>query len=176
MNYNQPFANDEQANTEQPNRGVRLCSVLFGSCSGMFGFVRTLVRSFGCSGCVIRKQLCWLAFGDPSLLRLGSISRGIYAPKGVLKICEQAPIFNLAFCTFGVRPLLRSVQSQRSALFAPLFVRSVVWSMHFCSDIDHCGKNIFAIRENYCYLCTLICAYTHTRHTRERGNYVREVS
>ena len=34
-----------------------------------------------CSGGAIRKQLCWLAFGDPSLLRLGSISRGINAQK-----------------------------------------------------------------------------------------------
>ncbi len=44
-------------------------------------------------------------------------------PKGILKICEQAPIFNLALCTYGVRPLLRSAQSQRSHPCS--FVRSV---------------------------------------------------
>ena len=58
-------------------------------------------------------------------------------PKGVLKICEQAPIFNLAFCTFGVRPLLRSAQSQRS-LVRPATSATCVTFDTLCHIFCHC--------------------------------------
>ena len=96
--------------SERTNRGVRtvrLCSVMFGWCNPQAIMLARLRRPFTAPPRKYQsRHKC---------------------PKGVLKICEQAPIFNLAFCTYGVRPLLRSAQSQRSglfALFAPLFVRS----------------------------------------------------
>ena len=77
---------------------VRSCSlvrsVLFGSCNPQ---------------AIMLTHLRWL---DPATPR--KYQSRHKCPKGVLKICEQAPIFNLALCTYGVRPLLRSAQSQRS--------------------------------------------------------------
>ena len=135
---------------------VRICSDLF-ALFGVFAFVRFVrapVRSFGCSvesvsffvgspSATLHRsasaiQTSLIALGLITALtrlwRLDPATPRKYqsrhkCPKGLLKICEQAPIFNLALCTYGARPLLRSAQSQRSLLFAPLFVRSVVrWS------------------------------------------------
>ena len=87
-------------NTEQTNRGVRTvrsCSVVFGWCNPQAIMLARLRRPFTAPPRKYQsRHKC---------------------PKGVLKICEQAPIFNLAFCTYGVRPLLRSAQSQRSGVF-----------------------------------------------------------
>ncbi len=44
----------------------------------------------------------WLICDAPSLLCLSNIGCGaMHLQSASLKPCEQAPIFNLAFCTFG---------------------------------------------------------------------------
>ncbi len=83
---------------------VRFCS----PCSGLFAplFVRFVRWSpQDCSLTRLRRL-------DPATPR--KYQSRHKCPKGVLKICEQAPISTVAFCTYGVRPLLRSAQSQRS--------------------------------------------------------------
>ena len=74
----------------------------------------------------------WLISDNPSLLRLSNIGRGaLHLQSACLKICECAPIFNLALCTYGgyrscVR-LNRSVVKPRlkSKLVSLIFVRKL---------------------------------------------------
>ena len=100
---------------------VRSCSlvrsVLFGSCNPQ---------------AIMLTHLRWL---DPATPR--KYQSRHKCPKGVLKICEQAPIFNLAFCTFGVRPLLRSAQSQRSVVRPATYATCVTFDT-LCHIFCHC--------------------------------------
>ncbi|MBQ2424190.1 MAG: hypothetical protein II262_05255 [Alistipes sp.] len=51
----------------------------------------------------------WLAFGDPSPLRFGNISRSASTSKcEIEKSVNKFPFSIFAFCTFGVRLLLLS--------------------------------------------------------------------
>ena len=72
----------------------------------------------------------WLISDNPSLLRLSNIGRGaLHLQSACLKICECAPIFNLALCTYGgyryCLRLNRSVVKSRlkSKLVSLIFVR-----------------------------------------------------
>ena len=139
-------------------------SLVFGLVRFVFGYVRFCSHpcSFGCSGCVIRKQLCWLAFVDPSLLRLGSISRGIYAPKGVLKICEQAPIFNSRLLhlrcttTTPLGSIAAFVRLFGCSVDAFLFGYQPLWQEYFCDS----GKLLLSLHPN-------MCVYAYAAHARE---------
>ena len=74
----------------------------------------------------------WLISDNPSLLRLSNIGRGaLHLQSACLKICECAPIFNLALCTYGgyryCLRLNRSVVKPRlkSKLVSLIFVRKL---------------------------------------------------